>query len=78
MFSDNASDRDPDEGGDRVVSVAVLIGGLAAIVAAATIWLLFTDPVTVASVIDGGEVSPLVLRLVEVIFSALSSLLEYL
>ena len=72
----------PDPGADdrvgRVVGVAALIGAFAAIIAGATIWLLLTDPVTVADAIDQGEISPLVRQLAEVIFSALARLVEYL
>jgi hypothetical protein len=71
-------DDDLERGFDRVTSVAVLIGAIAAVFAGATIWLVLTDPVTVASALDGGEISPLVRRLAEVIFNALAGLLEYL
>ncbi len=71
-------DDNPDRGLDRVTSVGVLIGVVAAIVAGATIWLVVTDPVTVASAIEGGEVSPFVRRLAEVLYNALAGLLTYL
>jgi hypothetical protein len=73
-----ATDANPDSAFDRVTSVAVLIGAIAAVVAGATIWLLLTDPVTVASAVDTGEVSPLVRQLAEVIYNALAGLLQYL
>jgi hypothetical protein len=62
----------------RVASVAVLIGVVAAIIAGATIWLLLTDPVTVANALDDGEISPLVEQLAQVLYNALASLLAYL
>ena len=68
----------PDQGLDRVTSVGVLIAILSAVVAGAIIWLVVTDPVTVASAVEGGEVSPLVRRLAEVLYNALSGLLAYL
>jgi hypothetical protein len=71
-------DDDLERGFDRVTSVAVLIGAIAAVFAGATIWLVLTDPVTVASALDGGEISPLVKRLAEVIFNALAGLLDFL
>ena len=71
-------EHDLERGFDRVTSVAVLIGGLAAIIAGATIWLVLTDPVTVATALDEGEISPLVRQLAEVIYNALSGLLDYL
>ena len=67
-----------EPGGSRVTSVAFLIGAGAAVIAGATIWLLVTDPVTVANVVEGGEISPLVLGLLEVIYSAIQGLLKYL
>ena len=69
---------DPERGVDRVTSVAVLIGVLATIVAGATIWLLLTDPVTVANAVEGGQISPLVRQLADIIYNALSGLLDYL
>ena len=67
-----------EERGSRVASIAVLVGALAAVVAGATIWLLLTDPVTVANAVDEGEISPLVRQLAQVIYSALAGLLDYL
>jgi hypothetical protein len=46
--------------------------------AAATIWLFLTNPVTVANAVNGGEVSPLVRNLAEVIYQALAGILKYL
>ena len=73
-------DVDPDADGPvgRAASVAVLIGAISAIIAGATIWLLLTDPVTVANAVDEGEISPLVRQLAQVIYSALVGLLDYL
>jgi len=69
---------DPDASGSRVASVAVLIGMVAAIVAGATIWLVLTDPVTVATAVETGEVSPLVRQLADVLYNAIVGLLDYL
>ena len=69
---------DPDATGSRVASVAVLIGAIAAIVAAATIWLMLTDPITVATAIETGEVSPFVRQLADVLYNAIVGLLDYL
>jgi hypothetical protein len=76
--SERAPDVDPDRGLDRVTSLGVVIGAASAVVAGATIWLVVTDPVTVASAIESGEVSPLVKRLAEVLYDALAGLLAYL
>ena len=67
-----------DRGFGRAVTVAVMIGVVAAVVAGATIWLIVTDPVTVANAVEQGEVSPLVRQLAEVIYDALVGLLGYL
>ena len=58
--------------------VAGAIALVAAIVAAATIWLLLTDPVTVATSVDEGELSPLLKQLGEVIYNAIAALLRFL
>jgi len=76
--SDVAPPGDPDRGLDRVTSVGALIGIVAAVIAGATIWLLVTDPVTVANAIEEGEISPLARRLAEVLYSAIAGLLAYL
>jgi hypothetical protein len=60
------------------VSLAGAVGVVAAIVAAATIWLMLTDPVTVAEAIDTGEVAPLVEELASVIYDAIVGLIKYL
>lgn len=79
MTTDNiAQNLDPDSGINRITSVAVVIGALAAIVAGATIWLLLTDPVTVLNAVDEGQVSPVVRQLAEIIYNALAGLLDYL
>lgn len=69
---------DPDSGINRVTSVAIVIGIVAAIVAGATIWLLLSDPVAVLNAVDEGQISPLVRQLADIIYSALSGLLDYL
>jgi hypothetical protein len=76
--SDVVSSGDPDRGLDRVTSVGVLIGVIAAVIATATIWLLVTDPVTVANAVEDGDISPLARRLAEVLYNAIAGLLEYL
>jgi hypothetical protein len=54
------------------------IAVLAALFAAATIWLLLTDPVTVAESVNQGQVSPLVQELASVLYSAFQGILKYL
>ena len=81
--SENTTYRDAESGAEygvmgRAAGVAGLVAILAAIVAGATIWLLLTDPVAVATVVETGEVSPLVRQLADVIYSAIVGLLDYL
>ncbi len=73
-----AATADPERGFNRLASVAILIGGVAAVVAGSTAWLIVTDPVSVANAVDSGEISPLVRQLAEVIYNALAGLLQYL
>lgn len=75
---DLARSVDPESGINRITSVAIVIGVLAAIVAGATIWLMLTDPVTVLNAVDEGQISPLVRQLADIIYNALSGLLDYL
>jgi hypothetical protein len=60
------------------VSLFGTLAVLSALFAAATIWLLLTDPVTVVDAVDTGEVSPLVKELATVLYGALAGLLKYL
>ena len=64
--------------GSLSFSVVGIVGVLALVIAGATIWLVLTDPVTVAESVDSGEVSPLVRSLAATIFEALRGLLKYL
>ena len=76
--SEYATDRETDTGLCRAASVAGLVALLAAVVAGATIWLVLTDPVTVATAVDEGEISPLVKQLAQVLYNAVAGLLDYL
>jgi hypothetical protein len=64
------------------LSLVAAIGVTAALVAGATIWLLLTDPVTGADVmqkaVKQGDVAPLVQALGAVLFGALKGLFKYL
>ena len=64
--------------GSLSFSLVGLVGLLALVMAGATVWLVLTDPVTVAESIDAGELSPLVRTLATTIFEALRGLLKYL
>jgi hypothetical protein len=66
----------------RLQRLSTSLFGVIAIVtvvlAAATVWLFLTNPVTVATAVNEGEVSPLVRELAQVLINALSGLLKYL
>jgi hypothetical protein len=64
--------------GSLSFSLVGIVGVLAVVMAGATIWLLLTDPVTVAESVDSGEVSPLVQSLAGALLDALRGLLKYL
>ena len=60
------------------VSLVTIIGLLAATIAGATIWLLVSDPTTVATAVSSGDVTPMMQAIGSVIFSALRGLFKYL
>lgn len=60
------------------LSFVGVIGVLAATIAAALIWLLITDPVSVATTVTTGDVSPIVRALGTAIYDAVKDLLGYL
>ncbi len=60
------------------ISLFVLIAVVSIVLAAATIWLFITNPVTVATAVNEGEISPLVRSLAEVLLTAFGGLLKYL
>lgn len=64
--------------GRTSLSLFGMIGVVAAVLAFATIWLVLTDPVTVANSVNEGDVSPLVRELASAVYEALKGLLKYL
>jgi len=60
------------------ISLFTLIAIVSILLAAATIWLFVTNPVTVATAVNEGEITPLVRNLAEAIYAALSGILKYL
>ena len=63
---------------DVGISVFTLIAIVSVILAVATIWLFLTNPVTVATAVNQGDISPLVRDLAQILLQALSGLLKYL
>ena len=59
------------------LSLAAAIGLIATLLAAATIWLLVTQPVTVADAVATGEVSPIMRALAGALYEALAGLVKY-
>jgi hypothetical protein len=51
---------------------------LVVVLAVATIWLFLTNPVTVATAVNEGEISPFVRDLADVLLQALQGLFKYL
>ncbi len=60
------------------LSVAGTAAAVSAILAGATVWLLLTNPVSVADAIGQGDPTPLVKLLAETVLSAVHTLLSYL
>ena len=60
------------------MSLIGVVGVLATTLAAATIWLVLTDPVTVADAVSEQDITPVVRELAGIIYAALRGLLRYL
>ena len=60
------------------VSVFGFVAIVSIVLAGATVWLFLTEPVTVATAVNEGEVTPLVRELARVLIEALTGLLKYL
>ena len=60
------------------LSLAAVIGIVATALAGAVIWLLITQPVTVADAVAKGEVSPLMRAIAGALYEALSGVAKYL
>ena len=64
---------------DRIgLSLFGAIALLVVVLAVATIWLFLTNPVTVATAVSEGEITPFVRDLADVLLQALEGLLKYL
>jgi hypothetical protein len=60
------------------ISLSAGVAAIAAVFAAALIWLLLSDPVTVADAVETGEIAPLFKEIAAVMYEALLWLLDYL
>lgn len=54
------------------------ISFLVVVLALATVWLFITSPITVATAVSEGEISPFVRELADVLLQAIQGLLKYL
>ena len=60
------------------LSLIGVIAMIVVIIAMAAVWLFLTNPVTVATAVSDGEISPFVRDLADVLLQALQGLLKYL
>lgn len=60
------------------LSLVAFIAILSALIAAAIIWLVLTQPVTVVDAVNEGDVTPVVRDLAKALYDAVVSLLKYL
>jgi hypothetical protein len=60
------------------LSLFGVVAFVSIVLAAATVWLFLTNPVTVATAVNEGDVSPLIRDLADVLFNALKGILKYL
>ena len=59
------------------MSLFGVIAFVSIVLAGATVWLFLTNPVTVATAVNEGDVSPLVRELAQALFNALRGILKY-
>ena len=60
------------------VSLSAAVAVIAAVFAAALIWLLLSDPLTVADAVETGDPTPLFREMAAALYQALLWLLDYL
>jgi hypothetical protein len=60
------------------LSLFSLVAIVSIVLAAASIWLFLTNPITVANAVNEGEISPFVRDLAQVLYDALRGILKYL
>jgi hypothetical protein len=60
------------------LSLFSLVAIVSIVLAAGTIWLFLTNPVTVATAVNEGDISPFVRDLAQVLYNALRGILKYL
>jgi hypothetical protein len=63
---------------DMVLTLTSLAGVATSGIAAMTIWLLLTQPLTVANAVNARDLTPLVQAIASALFTALSAVIRYL
>ena len=64
---------------DRVAPTMLgMVGLTVTLVAASTVWLFLMSPVTVATAMTGGSISPLLRQIADAVFQTLTAMLRYL
>jgi uroporphyrinogen-III decarboxylase len=64
---------------DRVAPTMLgMVGLTVTLVAASTVWLFLMSPVTVATAMTGGSISPLLRQIADTVFQTLTAMLRYL
>ena len=63
---------------DMVLTLSSLMGVATSGMAALTIWLLLTQPLTVANAVNARDLTPLLRAIVGALFTALSAVIRYL
>ena len=63
---------------DRVAPTMLgMVGLTVTLIAASTVWLFLMSPVTVATAMSGGSISPIVRQIADVLVQTLTALLRY-
>jgi hypothetical protein len=63
---------------DRVLALSSVMGVATSGMAAMTIWLLLTQPLTVANAVNARDLTPLLQAIAGALFTALSAVIRYL
>ena len=63
---------------DKVLTLTSLAGMATSGMAAMTIWLLLTQPLTVANAVNARDLTPLVQAMTSALFTALAAVIRYL
>ena len=63
---------------DRLLTLISVAGVATSGIAAMTIWLLLTRPLTVANAVNGRDLTPLVQAIAGALFAALAAVIRYL